>query len=78
MTIACNADLGHPCDADRTNCVDDDDEGSPCPACVENERYWRRMYESAKRPCTLCLRPTTSDDGLCSAECREACERDYR
>lgn len=78
QTIECNADEGHHCDADRTQCTDDDDEGQPCPRCKETERYWEAQYRAACRPCTLCGKRTTSDDGFCSIECREACERDYR
>jgi hypothetical protein len=40
MTIECNADLDHPCDAD---------DGEPCQACCEEHDYWRRYFAGMPR-----------------------------
>lgn len=36
MSTNCNADLGHPCDAN---------DGKRCDRCVAAERYWRDQWK---------------------------------
>jgi len=35
--VECNADLGHPCDANN---------GDPCQRCAAEHEYWRREWEA--------------------------------